>query len=200
MKKQFIELKKVLTKNGFQVKTFNNLLEAKKELLSTIKEGESVGIGGSITIQEMDIYDELKTKGNEVYWHWKQDVPNAAAKARCADTYITSTNALTMDGKLVNMDGNGNRVAAMIHGHKDVYVIVGKNKICKDYDQARERIKNVAAPMNAKRLNLDTPCAHTGKCSDCDSPQRICKAELILHKNPNATNIIIYLIDTELGY
>lgn len=200
MKEQFIELEKILIKNGFKVKTFNKIEEAKDDLLSKIKIDESVGIGGSMTIDKMDIYDDLKAKGGEVYWHWRKDIADAATKARDADTYITSTNALTMDGKLVNMDGNGNRVSAMIYGHKDVYIIVGKNKISKSYEEARERIRNIAAPMNAKRLNLDTPCAHTGKCSDCDSPQRICRAEVIIHKNPSATNINIYLIDEELGY
>lgn len=200
MNKEFLELEKTLIKNGFKFKVFNNRLEAKKELLSKIEKDNSIGIGGSITVEEVDIYDDLKENGNKVYWHWRQDVPDATLKAIDADIYITSTNALTMDGKLVNMDGNGNRVASMIYGHKDVYIILGKNKICKDYDEAMERIRNVAAPMNAKRLKLDTPCVHTGKCSDCDSPQRICKAEVILHKNPNSTNISIYLIDEELGY
>ena len=199
MKEEFIELEKVLTKNGFKVKTFNNISEAKIDLLSQIKSDESVGIGGSITIDQMDIYDDLKARG-EVYWHWRKDISDASIKARNADTYITSTNALTMDGKLVNMDGNGNRVSAMISGHKDVYIIVGKNKIAKNYEEARERIRNIAAPMNAKRLNLKTPCVYTGKCSDCDSPERICNAEVILHKNPSTTNIKIYLIDEELGY
>lgn len=200
VRKEFVELEKVLTKNGFEFKAFNNVAEAKEELLSEIKKDESIGIGGSITVEELDIYDDLKNRGNKVYWHWRKDVEDATIKAVGADNYITSTNALTMDGKLVNMDGTGNRVASMIYGHKNVYVILGKNKICKDYDEARERIRNVAAPMNAKRLNFDTPCAHTGKCSDCDSPQRICKAEVILHKNPNGTKIKIYLIDEELGY
>lgn len=200
MEDKFIELEKMLTRNGFRFKMFNNALEAKMELLSQIKKEESVGIGGSITIQEIDIYDELRNRGNEVYWHWKKDVENATAKAINADVYITSTNALTMDGKLVNMDGNGNRVSSMIFGHKDVYVIVGKNKICKDYEEARERIRSTAAPMNAKRLNLNTPCTHTGRCMDCDSPERICKAEVILHKKPGVMNINIYLIDEELGY
>ncbi|WP_353096685.1 lactate utilization protein [Tissierella praeacuta] len=200
MDNRFLELEKVLSKNGFMVKSFNNILEAKKELLSEITKEESIGIGGSMTIQDMEIYEELKDRGNEVYWHWRKDVENAAMKAINADTYITSTNALTMDGKLVNMDGNGNRVASMIYGHKDVYIVTGKNKICKDYAEARERIRNIAAPMNAKRLNLSTPCTHTGKCMDCASPQRICKAEVIIHKKPGATNIHIYLVDEELGY
>ena len=200
MNRDYIELEKILTKGGFKVKIFSNRLEAKEVLLSAIKKEESVGMGGSITLQEMEIYDDLKDRGNEIYWHWKKDVSDAAVKAIGADTYITSTNAITMDGKLVNMDGNGNRVASMIYGHKDVYIIVGKNKVCKDYDAAIERIRNVAAPMNAKRLNLSTPCTHTGKCMDCNSADRICKAEVILHRNPNSTNINIYLIDEELGY
>lgn len=200
MNSNFLELEKILSKNGFSVKTFNNIGEAKEALLSEIKKEESVGIGGSMTIQDMGIYEELKEKGMEVYWHWRKDVENAAVKAINADNYITSTNALTMDGKLVNMDGNGNRVSSMIYGHKNVYIVVGKNKICKDYDEARDRIKNVAAPLNAKRLNLSTPCTHTGKCMDCDSPQRICKAEVIIHRNPGSTNIHIYLIDEEIGY
>lgn len=200
MKEDFIELEKVLTKNGFNVKTFDNIFEARTELLSQIKGEESIGIGGSMTVKDMDIYDDLKDKGNEVYWHWKNEVPNAAVKAINTDTYITSTNALTMDGKLINMDGNGNRVSSMIFGHKDVYIIVGKNKICKDYDEAIKRIREVASPLNAKRLNLNTPCVHTGICSDCDSPERICRAEVIIHRNPNSTNINIYLVDEELGY
>lgn len=200
MEKQFVELSEQLAKNGFKVKTFKNLAEAKKELLNQIKEEDSIGIGGSITIDELDIYDDLKNRGNEVYWHWRQDVEDAAKKAINTDVYLTSTNALTMDGKLINMDGNGNRVASMIYGHRDVYVVTGKNKICKNYEEAIERIRNIVAPMNAKRLKLDTPCAHTGVCSDCDSKQRICRAEVVLHKNPNTTNIIIYLIDENLGY
>ncbi len=200
MDDKLVKLEKALTKNGFQVKVFNNVPEAKKSLLNEIKQEETVGIGGSVTIQEMGILEELENRGNQVYWHWKKDTQNAAFKAMSSDVYLTSTNAITMDGKLVNMDGNGNRVASMIYGHKDVYVVVGKNKICEDYDEAINRIRNIAAPKNAVRLKLNTPCAHTGKCNDCDSPQRMCKAEVILHRNPNSTNIHIYLINEDLGY
>jgi hypothetical protein len=121
-------------------------------------------------------------------------------KAITTDVYLTSTNALTLDGKLVNMDGAGNRVASMIFGHKRVYVIVGKNKICKDYEEASKRIKNVAAPKNAKRLNTNTPCRFTGSCNDCSSPDRLCNVEVILHRNPAGSNVNIFLIDEELGF
>lgn len=196
----FSELKTTLEKKDYKVEIFNNATEAKKDLLANINKEDSVGIGGSMTIQDMGLYEDMKEKGIEIYWHWRKDVEDATSKAINTDVYISSTNALTMDGKLVNMDGNGNRVASMIYGHRDVYVVVGKNKICKDYDEARDRIRNIAAPLNAKRLNLNTPCVHTGKCTDCDSPQRICKAETIIHRNPGSTNIHIYLINEELGY
>ncbi|MBU5427286.1 lactate utilization protein [Tissierella pigra] len=196
----FLELEKVLKNNGFIVKTFENTTKAKEELLLDIKKEDSVGIGGSMTIQDMGIYEELKERGNEVYWHWRKDTQNPIEKAMTSDIYITSTNAITLDGKLVNMDGNGNRVASMFFGHKDVYIVIGKNKICTDYDAAIERIRNIAAPLNAKRLNLNTPCTHTGKCSDCESPDRICKVETIIHKKPNTTTIHIYLVNEELGY
>ena len=137
MEDKLKELEKVLIRNGFQVKIFNNVSKAKDSLLSQIKKDESVGIGGSMTVQEMGIYEDLKDRGNEIYWHWKKDIDNAAFKAMSSHVYLTSTNAITMDGKLVNMDGNGNRVASMIYGHTDVYVVVGKNKICKDYEDRK---------------------------------------------------------------
>lgn len=193
-------LEKNLIDNGFAVKRFKNTKELNRELLKQIKLGDSVGFGGSITVQDIGIYEELKDRGNKVFWHWKKDVEDPINKAKDADVYITSTNALTIDGKLVNMDGNGNRVASMIFGHRDVFVIVGKNKITDDYYGARDRIRNIAAPLNAKRLNCKTPCVHTGKCSDCDSPDRICKVEVVIHKNPGNTNINIYIVDEDLGY
>lgn len=193
-------LEKNLIDNGFTVKRFKNTKELNRELLSQIKLGDSVGFGGSITVRDIGIYEELKDRGNKVFWHWKKDVEDPINKAKDADVYITSTNALTIDGKLVNMDGNGNRVASMIYGHRDVFVIVGKNKITDDYQGARDRIRNIAAPLNAKRLNCKTPCVHTGKCSDCDSSDRICKVEVVIHKNPGNTNINIYIVDEDLGY
>ena len=105
-----------------------------------------------------------------------------------------------MDGKLINMDGNGNRVASMVFGHEEVFIVVGKNKICKDYKSAIERIENIAAPKNAKRLGLDTPCNHFGKCNDCNTMDRMCSVETIIHRNPGKTKINICLVNEELGY
>lgn len=192
---------RALEKNGFKVRNFETSNAAKGALLEDIEKDESVGIGGSMTILQMGIYDELVGRGNPTYWHWKAEDKAAALRdASHTDVYLTSTNALTEDGKLVNKDGTGNRVASMIYGHKRVYVITGSNKICRDLDQAFKRIEITAAPLNAKRLGLSTPCVYTGVCSDCDSSDRICKAETILSKNPNGTQIYVYLINEDIGY
>lgn len=196
-----IELSKTLQKLGYGVEIFDNIKDVREALLDNLKIDETVGIGGSVTIQDIKIYESLKDRGNKVHWHWKaEDKSSALYNAINSDVYISSTNALTEDGKIVNMDGTGNRVASMIYGHQDVYLVVGKNKICKDYDAAIDRIENIAAPKNAVRLGLDTPCAHTGKCNDCDSADRICNVETIIHRNPNGTKINIYLVNEELGY
>lgn len=198
---RFDELRKKLEKNGFKVKTFNNSNEVKNAVLENIKLDDSVGIGGSMTISELSLYEELKSRGNEVYWHWKaEDKKSELEKAINTKVYLTSTNALTMDGKLVNIDGTGNRVASMIFGHKEVFIIVGKNKISDNYEEAIQRINTVACPKNAERLNLSTPCRYTGKCNDCDSPGRMCGVETIIHRNPKGTSINIYLVDEVLGY
>lgn len=201
MDNKLLLAKNSLKANGFNVEIFNSAEEAKKALLEEIDVNESVAFGGSITLDGLGLYEELKKRGNEVYWHWKvEDKATERMKAITTDVYLTSTNALTLDGKLVNMDGAGNRVASMIFGHKRVYVIVGKNKICKDYEEASKRIKNVAAPKNAKRLNTNTPCRFTGSCNDCSSPDRLCNVEVILHRNPAGSNVNIFLIDEELGF
>ncbi|NLW23365.1 MAG: LUD domain-containing protein [Tissierellia bacterium] len=201
MDNKILLAEKALKENGFRVKIFHNIEGVKEALMNSIREDESVGIGGSVTVADLGIYELLKRRGNKVYWHWKgEDRKEELKKAASADIYITSTNALTLDGKLVNMDGTGNRVASMFYGHERVYIIAGKNKICRDYSEAKERIDNVAAPKNAKRLNINTPCRITGKCLDCEAYDRICNVEVIIHKNPSATNINIFLVDEDLGY
>lgn len=195
------DLIETFEKKAYRVKHFNNSKEAYDELLADIKPEDTVGIGGSVTVSDMGLYEGLTERGNTVYWHWKADDKAEALKnAVNTDVYLSSVNAITRDGKIVNMDGTGNRVASTIYGHRDVYLIIGKNKICDNYEEASERIKNVAAPKNGQRLNTDTPCRYTGKCNDCDSPDRMCAAEVILHKKPNGTNITLYFIDEELGY
>ena len=201
MKNDILKAKTSLEKNGFRVETFNNVKELKDFLLRKIKNSKSIAFGGSMTLYDINLYEDFKEKGNEIYWHWMADNKEEELKnAMNTDIYISSTNAITLDGKLINMDGVGNRVASLIYGHEEVYIIAGKNKISKDYDDAKQRIENIAAPKNAKRLDTQTPCKTTGKCFDCNTVDRICRIEMILHKNPTGANINVLLVDEDLGY
>ncbi len=192
-----------LKKNKIAVSYFEDENKAVDFLLEEIKPSDSVGIGGSITIYELNLHQILKDKGNQVHFHWletkPEDVDSARLIASRADVYLTSTNALTEKGQLVNIDGIGNRVTSMIYGPKKVIVICGTNKIVKDVDEAINRIKDNAY-KNSRRLKLNTPCAITGKCNDCDSPQRMCNVTTIIEKKPGKTDLRVVLIDKELGY
>lgn len=191
-----------LEKNGFEVRYFENEFSAVDSLLKDISADESVGFGGSMTVSELGIYDKLVKQGSAVYWHQKKPDDRAAelGRAATATVYLTGTNAITEDGRLVNIDGTGNRTSSMLFGHDRAYIIAGVNKIARNLDEAMIRIKNVACPKNAERLKLDTPCRHLGKCMNCDSPQRMCNATLILERQPKGVKVILYLINENLGY
>lgn len=203
MEKRIEETLKALNKNKIKARYFENPDEAVKTLLEEINVTDKVGIGGSMTVTELGLPQMLKERGNEVYFHWlettPEDMDNARMNASKADVYLSSTNALTEKGQMVNIDGTGNRVASMIFGPKKVYIICGVNKLVENLDKAMERIKENTY-KNARRLNLKTPCAITGKCNDCDSPQRMCNVTTIIEKKPNKTNIEVILINKELGY
>lgn len=192
-----------LKKNGFGVEYFDNINNAKKYLLSKIDDKIDIGIGGSMTIFDSNIHEELIKRGNSVYWHWLANDENkneTLEKAKNASIYLASSNAITSEGKLINIDGVGNRVSSMVYGHDKVYIIAGINKIVKDDKKAIERIKNESCPKNAERLKLNTPCRYTGKCNDCNSPDRMCNITVILEKNPMKADIEILIVNEELGY
>lgn len=191
----YTNVKKTYERNGFKFEYCESKDDAKNKILSLIKDEDKVDLGGSVSLKQLNIYDELKSQDRDVYWHWIDK-----EKSRPGNIYITSSNALTEDGKLVNMDGAGNRVTSMIYGYENVYIIVGKNKLVKNYEEAIERIRNIAAPLNAERLNLNTPCVKTKKCEDCSSVERICRAETIIHRNPAQTQINIIFVGEEIGY
>jgi|DewCreStandDraft_4_1066084.scaffolds.fasta_scaffold07318_9 L-lactate utilization protein LutB len=182
-----------LRKNGFNVLNFKTTEEAKQEILKMIKEEEIVGVGGSLTIRELGVIEELMARGNKVIHHWLpntfiDEIKTARRKAvRMSDVYLTSTNAITLDGQLVNMDTFGNRVAAMIYGPPKVIIVAGYNKIVKDIDDGFKRIQEEAAVKNATRLNVEFP-------------QGLCKVATIIYQRPNDTDITIILIDAEIGY
>lgn len=193
-----------LKKNGFQTFFFATRRDACEKVLSLIPLNAVVGVGGSITIREINLIDSLSARGNTVVQHWLpppgEDSVTTARKELGSDIFLTSSNAVTEDGKLINIDGTGNRVAAMIFGPRKVIVITGINKIVKDVAEGIQRVKNVAAPMNARRLNRQTPCTVTGVCTDCDSKNRICRVTTIMERKPNETDVTVILVGEELGF
>ena len=199
----FSVLRANLEKMGYAVSEFANKEEAAAYLSETI-EGRTIGFGGSVTLQEMGLYDILSEK-NQVYWHWRpaegQTGKDAIRNAITADLYFSSVNGISQAGEIVNIDGNNNRIAGMLYGHEKVYFIVGENKVAEDLDKALYRARNIASPLNAKRLNVQTPCAKKGdKCYNCDSPDRICCGLSILWKKPRGCAYEVVLIHEALGY
>lgn len=163
-----------------------------------------VGIGGSQTVAQMKLFDRLASH-NEVFWHDEKPegmtVMETRQAATRAEVYISSVNAISMDGVIINIDNTGNRVAAISFGPDKVFLVIGENKVAEDYDSALFRARNVAAPKNAKRLNRKTPCALTGdKCYDCKSPERICRNLSVLWNRPAGIEYHVVLINEELGY
>ncbi|MFZ5352440.1 MAG: lactate utilization protein [Bacillota bacterium] len=190
-------------KNKINARYFESSAEAVNAILADIKPDQTVGIGGSMTVKELKLDQLLKDRGNTVYFHWLEDTPEkmdqARYNARSADVFLTSTNAATEKGQLMNIDGVGNRVTSMIYGPKKVMVIFGVNKIASNLDEAMKRIKDNAY-KNARRLKLNTPCAVTEKCNDCDSPQRMCNVTTIIEKKPSKTEVEVIIIGEDLGF
>jgi len=179
--------------------------EAANEIWKYINPKTRVGAGGSVTIRELGVLDKLKANGNLVYDVWntvlsQEESFQIRKNQMTSDLFLSSVNAVTMNGELVNIDGMGNRVNATNFGPKKVILVAGYNKIVVDVQEAIKRIKNVAAPMNARRLNLDVPCAKLGKCVDCDSPNRMCRILMIHEWKPTWTDILVILVREELGY
>ena len=175
--------------------------EALKIALGLIEEGSTVTMGGAMSAHEIGLVDALK-KGNYNFIDRDQmeDKRAAALAAYSADVFLTSTNAMTEDGMLVNIDGNANRVSAIAHGPAKVIVIAGMNKVCSDLDGAMKRARNVAAPTNAQRFGLDTPCSKTGSCMDCKSPDTICCQFLITRYSRHKGRILVILVNDNLGF
>jgi len=194
----FTTVRKNLESRGFSVREFPDRAAAAAYLNGAI-DGVSVGMGGSVTLDDMGIFDLLSAH-NQVYWHWKQG-PEARIGAMTADVYLSSVNGLAETGEVINIDGSGNRAASMLYGHKKLYLVVGRNKLAPTYDAALSRARNIAGPKNAQRLGRRTPCAVKGdRCYDCKSPDRICRGLVVLWEPTLGTETEIVLIDEELGY
>lgn len=192
-----------LSRHGFRVRRFDTAAQALEEALSLMPQGCSVGIGGSMTVQQMGLAQALQQGGRSVYWHWlvlPEQRTRAQALAHSADFYVLSANAVTADGELWNVDGSANRLGTMLYGPSQVLILCGRNKLVADGDAAWQRIKTVACPQNARRLKLNTPCAALGRCTECSSPSRMCGALVRLMRPVGGRTFHVWLIDEDLGY
>ena len=175
--------------------------EALKMALDLIPENSSVTMGGCMSAREIGLVDALKSGPyNFIDRDSYTDKRAAMLAAYDADVYLTSANAMTSDGIMVNIDGNSNRVSAIAQGPRKVIVIVGMNKVCDDLDSAMKRARNVAAPMNAQRFGLSTPCSVNGTCFDCKSPDTICCQFLITRFSRHSERIHVILVNDNLGF
>ena len=201
---------KVLTalqKNGFLAEQFATMDEATAAMLSLIGKKESIGIGGSMTIQKGGVLDALLNRTQTLFTtmvkaeRTAEEISDIRQKALQADWFLSSSNAITEQGELLNIDGHGNRVAGLIYGPKKVLVMVGKNKLTKNFSAAMKRIKTEACGKNARRLSRNTPCAQDDRCHDCDTPDRMCNT-VVWTQRPNSwhTEFHIYITEEDWGF
>ena len=174
--------------------------EALRIALGLIPEGSSVTMGGCVSAQEIKLVSSIKNGNYTFIDRSKLDTEEYLQKGYMADVFLSSVNAMTEDGVLVNIDGNSNRVSFIAHGPKKVIFIVGMNKVCDDIDGAMKRARNVAAPINAQRFGLSTPCTVTGSCMNCKSPDTICCQFLITRFSRHAGRIHVILVNDNLGF
>ena len=201
---------KSLKKNQFDAIYCPTREEAIKYIQSFVKDGTTVGIGGSMTAVELNLVEKLEEKGAEVLnkeFVRPEPLPlnpelmiPIFRKLFCSDLYIASANALTLDGYILNVDGVGNRVATITIGPGKVMLVAGVNKITRNLEEAYKRLETVACPKNVKRYNLPNPCAKTGYCMDCKSPSRACRIYHLMKYKPILTDITVVIIGEKLGY
>lgn len=197
-----IEALKKNNMNGYLAKDKEEIITI---IESIISKGDVVSCGGSMSLFETAVIEYLRNGKYEFLDRYKEglsgeDIGKIYRDSFFADAYFTSSNAITEEGELYNVDGNGNRVAAMLFGPKKVIVVVGVNKIVKDIDEAIKRNREIAAPANAKRLNRATPCAKVGYCMDCNSNERICNEYTIIKRQGNKERIHVIFLNEKLGY
>lgn len=191
-----------LRDNNMYCECVDSTEEALDVIASLMNEGDTVSVGGSMTLFESGVIDMLRDGRYDFLDRYAQgaDVQGIYEAAFTSDVYLMSSNAITEDGFLYNVDGNGNRVAALTWGPKSVIVVAGYNKIVGNLDEAATRVKEIAAPANATRLSCDTPCTKVGHCMNCASPKRICATTVITGRQRVQNRIKVILIGEELGY
>ncbi len=194
-----------LERHGFKAFVVDDADAARRLVLERTADLHSFGVGGSDTIRAIGLVHALKAAGKTVYDHWQpgltaEQIHQVRLDQGRADAFLCSANAVSLSGEIVNVDGMGNRTAAMSFGPRQVVIVAGMNKVTPDLTAALARVKHVAAPMRARSLNRQTPCAQTGICQDCDSPQRICRITTILHRCPMGAEVTVVLVCQTLGF
>lgn len=192
-------------KNDFDALYVKSSKEAAEYILKHVKSGDKVGFGGSATINSLGVKDKIKEMGAVMLDHGApglspEEKLNIRRAQLTSDLFLCSSNAATINGELVNVDGVGNRVAAMMFGPKKVIVVIGVNKICKDLDGAFDRIEMEAAPKNNFRFETGNACTKVGSCVDCKNPKRLCRAYSILKRKPSQTDLTIVVVGENLGF
>jgi hypothetical protein len=194
-----------LKRNGFDAVYCQTGEEVFHYIVNEAATAKSIGFGGSLSVADLKLVDKLKGMGKEILNHSAPDLTPeerlaVARRQLTCDLFLAGSNAVTLSGALVNIDGNGNRAAAMFFGPQKVIIVVGRNKLVDgSVEDAVRRIKSFASPANAKRLELSTPCASTGFCSDCNSPQRICRVTTVIEKKPRNSDIRVLVVNEEMG-
>jgi len=200
---------KALKSNRFDARYAESSSAARQMVLEMIPQDSVVGVGDSVTVRQLGILSALQDRGTRVINPFTRElqmnpanlpaIEATSRKTLGTDVYLTGTNAVTTDGKLVNIDRGGNRVAGMVFGAKKVILVIGRNKIVKDVEEGLHRIKHVITPALAKRRGRQTPCAITGECGDCRGLDRFCNVTVILEKRPLLTDLTIVLVNEDLG-
>jgi len=194
-----------LRKHEFRAEFFSTREEGANFIMEMTAGCNTVGIAGTHTVRDLGLVPMLEKAGKTVYDHWQLEV-GALEEIACrknqmlADMFLSSVNAVTMTGEIVNRDGCGNRINAMTFGPGKVVLVAGRNKIVADLEAAFGRIEETAAPIRAMSLKRKTPCVQTGYCMDCDSSERICRITSVIHRKPMFTDITVIILDEDLGY
>lgn len=195
---------KKLSGRGLDARSFSSSSEALEAILELIPQGSTVGAGGSVTLRESGLLERLEERGDELRFHTPDMGPEESMRVRkeavTCRYFLCSSNAVTMEGELVNTDGIGNRVAGMVFGPETVIVLAGANKLVANREEAFSRIRNVAAPANARRLGIPAPCVEKGRCVDCRSPVNICRVTTIISGKPMWTDLKVFLAAEPLGF
>lgn len=199
-------LLQTLEKKGFHAAYCQDIQQLQSQVLQLLADDQTIGLGGSVTLEETGIVEALCKTEKTLYSlalekkKEKGDLDGVPKLALTSDAYLSSTNALTLEGELINIDGRGNRVAALTYGPDKVIVVCGTNKIVPDYKAAIDRIKKDACPKNARRLGLNLPCAKADKCFDCHQPDRICRTTSIIHSPHPSREFYIFIVEGSFGY